>query len=151
MALARPIAGPTTPDPRDRWARPGTKLRRVLDLLWDEEWHSASELHSAFGIHGWAWDGALAQLRGKGLDVQSRRIEGRLEFEYRLTRPRDPELEEHLRRSAKEIARRAELAGRHFETMPVRPQRSASRRPRICASGNARPARAARPEQASLL
>ena len=97
----------------DRWARPGSKLRRVFDRLADGRWHSGSELHAAFGDRGWAWDGALAQLRGKlrpeGGDVESEAIEGRNEYRYRMVLPRQVALQPHLKRTGRVLA---EMQGR---------------------------------------
>jgi len=74
-------------DWKDSYARPGTKVRRVLDALADGGWHSGVSLHQAFGIWGWTFDSALAQLRAKGLLVESRPLNGRREFAYRLVVP----------------------------------------------------------------
>lgn len=97
----------------DRWARPGTKLRRVYDRLADGRWHTGSELHSAFGVYGWAWDGCIAQLRLKlrreGGDVRSEPIKGRDEFRYRMVLPRQAALEPRLARSEAEIERRQQV------------------------------------------
>ena len=96
----------------DRWARPKSKLRRVYDRLADGRWHSGSELHSAFGVYGWAWDGCIAQLRAKlrqeGGDIESRPLAGREEFEYRMILPRQAALTPHLERTARTVAQMQE-------------------------------------------
>lgn len=103
----------------DRWAKPGSKLRRVYDRLADGRWHTGSELHSAFGIYGWAWDGCIAQLRVKlrreGGDIRSQRIEGRDEFRYQMVLPRQAQLRPHLDRSRRQIGERAVAQGRLFQ------------------------------------
>lgn len=56
----------------DTYARPGSKLRRVLDLLADGQRHYSHELHDAYrgeGQHGWEFRGAVDQLRKKGLAI----------------------------------------------------------------------------------
>jgi len=92
----------------DRWARPGSKLRRVFDRLADGRWHTGSELHAAFGEAGWAWDGAIAQLRAKlrmeGGNIESQSIEGRNEYRYRMVLPRQAVLEPHLERTERVVA-----------------------------------------------
>lgn len=102
---------PSTTIPRtegDLWARPGTKLRRVYDRLADGRWHTGSELHSAFGVYGWAWDGSIAQLRRKlraeGGDIESEPIPTRLEYRYRMILPRQAKLQEPLERTEAVVA-----------------------------------------------
>lgn len=100
-------------DPRDRWARPGSKLRRVLDRLWAAHgrWVMATELHHAYGLYGWTHDSAIAQLRAKGLEIISRPAAGRDEYEYRLIRPPAPGLRPHLARTERAVrAAREQLA-----------------------------------------
>ncbi len=153
MALARPIAvDPSTLRQREgepRWRF----LVRVLETCGPM---TTGQLGHIYGI-GQNVRGirreANAHLRAEGKQIVSEPTydaDGkRLPWAtYRIVHT---EMVKHLERSQAEIAQRAELVGRHLENTALRLQRPASRRPRICASGNARPARAARPEQASLL
>ena len=94
----------------------GSKKRRVLDYLLaaGDRWVTGSELHRAFGEDGWAWDGAVAQLRDslrrRGGDIPSLPIEGRLEHKYRLILPPEPDprpaLAPHLARTKDTLRRR---------------------------------------------
>lgn len=101
----------------DRLARPGSKKRKVLDLLADGKFHSGSELHRAFGSSGWTWDSAVAQLRATlrplGGDVKHRCISrldrlGRREGEYRLVLPPEPWNSPRRVEAVIEIVREAE-------------------------------------------
>ena len=79
----------------DRWAKPGSKLRRVLERLADGNWHSGAMLHAAERgpegkMGGWTFDSCLAQLRKKGMEIQSRSIPGEEMFEYRMIVPPTP-------------------------------------------------------------
>ena len=90
-----------------RWLAPkaDSKKRRVLDRLLAARggWVTGSQLNVAFGKDGWAWDGAVAQLREKlrqrGGDIVGQGIEGRDEYRYRLVLPSQVLLERHLART----------------------------------------------------
>ena len=90
--------------------REDSKKRKVLDrfLAARGGWVRGSELHEAFGVYGWAWDGAVAQLReclrARGGDIESEKIEGRDEFRYRLVLPPNPQFEQALKRSEAVVA-----------------------------------------------
>jgi hypothetical protein len=110
-----PLARTIRVDPRDHWARPGSKLRGVLDVLWDGHWHTSSELHAAYNQGkpdnpAWTWDSAKAQLKAKagerGGYLVSQSIPGRGESSHRLVRAEALELERHLARSHRALAER---------------------------------------------
>ena len=99
----------------DRWARPGSHLRCVWDLLSDGRWHTGSELHEAYNRlnprgekDAWSMPSALAQLRGKlrrnGGNIVSESVEGRNEFRFRMVLPRQAELQPHLDRTERVVA-----------------------------------------------
>lgn len=85
--------------------KPNSKKRRVFNrfLAARGGWVTGSELHAAFGERGWAWDGALAQLRAKlrerGGDILSQSIDGRDEYRYRLVLPSQVLLRPQLERT----------------------------------------------------
>jgi hypothetical protein len=76
---------------------------------------TGSEFHQAFGRAGWTWDGAVAQLRASlqrhDGNIDSRHIEGRDEFAYRLSLPPEPDTKKALApmldRSSRQIGERA--------------------------------------------
>ena len=93
------------------WLAPkaDSKKRRVLDRLLAARggWVTGSELHASFGEKGWAWDGAVAQLREKlrqrGGDIVGQGIEGRDEHRYRLVLPSQVLLRRHLARTKRVV------------------------------------------------
>ena len=96
--------GPAT---ADLYAAPGTKKRRVYDLVLDRRWHTSSELDAAFRKHypegGWCWDGAKAQLKAtlerRGGTIVSENVTGRHESRHRMVLPEDAKLQRMLERS----------------------------------------------------
>jgi len=117
-----------TPAEGDKWARRGSKLRRVFNLLADGDWHTGSEIHAAYNAGnpdpstwGWEWQSCISQLRkklrdtekhgGATGDIASRQIEGRDEFEYQMTLPKQKQLKPHLDRTAADVQRRKEQLG----------------------------------------
>jgi hypothetical protein len=114
-ATAIPPGRPAGPSRHaDQWAKPGSKKRRVYDLLLDRHWHTSSELDAAFRNDypegGWCWDGAKAQLKATlercGGTVISENISGRHESRHRMVLPGDAKLSEMLERSEAQIAER---------------------------------------------
>lgn len=79
----------------DRWARPGSLLRRVYDCLADGQWHTGQELCSAYRGEtggGWEWQSCVSQLRKKlrpqGGDIEEQDIKGEYQGRYQMTLPR---------------------------------------------------------------
>lgn len=107
-----------SPPEGDGWARRGSHLRRVFDLLADGGWHTGSEIHHAYNqgnpdpeSWGWEWQSCIAQLRDKfrdphrpqGGSIESQSIGGRDEYRYRMTLPKQRILQPHLERTAAQI------------------------------------------------
>ena len=109
------------PSEGDRWARSGSKLRCVWEVLSDGQWHTGSELHEAYNRlnpygdkEAWSMPSAIAQLRAKLRekredvavvgDIESERIEGRDEFRYRMVLPRQAAVKPHLERTERVLA-----------------------------------------------
>ena len=145
----RVISRPSLADP-SRWARPGSKLWRVANRLLavPGRWVTGLELHDAYGERGWSHDSAVAQLRAKGMVIESRPIPGQDQFEYRAVLA--PELQPHLARTGLEVERRrTELRGGLATSQTVAGNGALSP-PR--GSGNAAyPKRAPAPQQPRLI
>jgi len=103
-----------TPAEADRWARRGSKLRRVFDRLADGLWHRGGELHRAYNAGnpdptrwGWEWQSCISQLRKKlrdeGGDIESESIKGRDEYRYRMILPKQARLRPHLERTQRTL------------------------------------------------
>ena len=114
--------------------REGSKKRRVLNHLLDGEWHTGEAICEAyrrnlsgFRDSGWEWQGCISQLRKalrrRGGDIVHRSVEGRIDGEYRLVLPQEPDhretLRPHIARTSAVVATRRELVGNMERRVPV--------------------------------
>ena len=64
-----------------------TQHQLILECLSDHLWHLASEVHEA--MHGWKGASRISELKSRNIDIDGRKAQDRVQWEYRLITPVD--------------------------------------------------------------